>query len=181
LYIGAIISGFAIIAIYYKNVKWTGYLPINSSAAFANDGTRYNISRVVVNNKLDEQLYQQYSPPFYSAGYLVTTATMFVFYPIYFIYIFFNQWRTIRKSFIDFYHGLRYGKSNYAGATDIHSRRMAEYKEVPDWWFMLILGITIILGFIFCHIFPLGVPEWTIMVPIAINLVFMVPLSILTA
>ena len=76
---------------------------------------------------------------------------------------------------------MRYGKSNYAGATDIHCRRMAEYKEVPDWWFMSILGFTIVLGMVFSHIYPLGVPEWTILIPMLVNLVFMVPLSILTA
>jgi len=43
-----------------------------------------------------------------------------------------NQWRTMRNAFKDFYDGLRHGKSNYAGAMDVHSRLMAKYPEVPD-------------------------------------------------
>jgi len=45
-----------------------------------------------------------------------------------------NQWSTIGKAYVDFYKGLRYGKGNYENATDVHSRSMARYKEVPDWY-----------------------------------------------
>jgi hypothetical protein len=81
MYAGSIIGGFIILAIYYSNMNFTAYLPINSSAAFANDGTVYNVTKVVVNNKLNETAYQNYSPPFYSAGNLLTLGSNFAFFP----------------------------------------------------------------------------------------------------
>ncbi len=126
----------------------TAYLPINSSSAFANDATSYNVQKVVINNRLDENLYQQYSPPFYSAGYILTVGANFVFYPVYFLYIMVNQWKTVGTAYVDFYKGLRHGKGNYEGAMDVHSRLMSKYKEVPDWCFILILVCAIVVSII---------------------------------
>jgi OPT family small oligopeptide transporter len=181
MYFGSIFGGLIILAIYYTNMYNSAYLPINSSAAFANDGHIYNVTKVVVNNKLNETLYQEYSPPFYSAGYILTLGANFAFYPLYFLYVMFNQWKTMAKAYADFYKGLRYGKGNYKGAMDVHSRLMSKYKEVPDWWFLLILVSTIVLSIIFLCIFPLDTPVWLVFLVLGINLVFAVPLSFLTA
>ncbi|KAF3810508.1 Oligopeptide transporter 2 [Colletotrichum gloeosporioides] len=180
-YCGAILGGVIILGIYYSNMYNTAYLPINSSSPFANDGTPYVVQNVVVDNKLNETLYQDYSPPFYSAGYLITVGGNYCFYPIYFLYIMGNQWKTISAAYVDFYKGLRYKKGNYDGAMDVHSRLMAKYKEVPDWWFLLILVAAIVVSCIFLSIYPLDTPIWITFLMIAINLVFAVPLSFLSA
>lgn len=181
MYISAILGGIIILAIYYSNMYNTAYLPINSSAPFANDGTPYVVQNVVVNNKLDKSLYEKYSPPFYSAGMILTVGGNFAFYPVYFLYIMGNQWRTMSKAYVDFYKGLRYGKGNYEGAMDVHSRQMSKYPEVPDWWFLIILLGAIVVSIVFLKIYPLDTPVWLVFLMIAINLVFAVPLSFLSA
>jgi OPT family small oligopeptide transporter len=181
MYFGGILGGFIILGIYYSNMYDTAYLPINSSSAFANDGTPYVVQNVVVDNKLDETLYQNYSPPFYSAGFILTVGANFAFYPIYFLYIMFNQWTTVSQAYVDFYKGLRYGKGNYEGAMDVHSRLMSKYKEVPDWWFLLILAGAVVVSIVFLNIYPLATPVWLVFLMIAINIVFAVPLSFLSA
>jgi OPT family small oligopeptide transporter len=181
MYFGSIFGALIILGIYYSNMYNTKYLPINSSSAFANDATTYSVQKVVTNNKLDPAKYQEYSMPFYSAGYLLTTGANFVFYPVYFLYIMGNQWSTMSAAFVDFYKGLRYGKGNYEGAMDVHSRLMAKYKEVPDWWFLLILSGALVLSIIFLKIFPLDTPVWLTFLLIGINMVFAVPLSFLSA
>ena len=181
MYIGSILGGFIILAIYYSNMYNTAYLPINSSAAFTNNATSYHVQSVITNNKFNETLYQDYSPPFYSAGYVLTVGANFAFYPVYFLYIMVNQWTTVSTAYVDFYKGLRHGKGNYEGAMDVHSRLMARYKEVPDWWFLLILFGAIIVSIVFLEIYPLDTPVWLIFLMIGINLVFAVPLSFLSA
>ena len=181
MYFGSILGGFIILGIYYSNMYNTAYLPINSSSGFANDGTAYEVQKIIADNKLDPELYQQYSPPFYSAGYILTVGANFAFYPVYFLYIMVNQWKTVSQAYIDFYKGLRYGKGNYEGAMDIHSRLMSRYAEVPDWWFLVILLAAIIVSVIFLNIYPLDTPVWIVFLMIAINLVFAVPLSFLSA
>ena len=181
MYIGSILGGFIILAIYYSNMYNTAYLPINSSAAFTNNATSYHVQSVITNNKFNETLYQDYSPPFYSAGYVLTVGANFAFYPVYFLYIMVNQWTTVSTAYVDFYKGLRHGKGNYEGAMDVHSRLMSKYKEVPDWWFLVILFGAIIVSIVFLEIYPLDTPVWLIFLMIGINLVFAVPLSFLSA
>ncbi|CZR67174.1 related to Oligopeptide transporter 2 [Phialocephala subalpina] len=181
MYFGSILGAFIILGIFYSNMYNTAYLPINSSSAFANDATSFNVTKVVVNNKLDETLYQAYSPPFYSAGYILTVGANFVFYPVYFLYIMVNQWKTVGTAYVDFYKGIRHGKGQYEGAMDVHSRLMSKYKEVPDWWFILILVAAIVVSIIWTQIYPVDTPVWLVFLMIGINLVFAVPLSFLSA
>ena len=181
MWFGTLLSAPIILAIYYSNMSFTAYLPINSSSAFANDGKPYRVQNVVVNNKLDEASYQAYSPPFYSAGYILTVGANFAFYPVYFLYIMVNQWTTIGQAYVNFYKGLRYGKGNYEGAMDVHSRLMSQYPEVPDWWFLLILVVAVVVACVFLTIYPLDTPVWLVFLMIGVNLVFAVPLSFLSA
>lgn len=180
-YAGAILGALIILGIYYNNMYNTAYLPINSSSAFTNNGTAFQVRQIIVDNKLDYKKYQEYSPPFYSAGYILTVGANFAFYPVYFLYIMGNQWKTIGKAYVDFYQGLRRGKGNYEGAMDVHSRTMSKYKEVPDWWFLLILVGAIVVSVVFLEIYPLDTPVWLVFLMIGINLVFAVPLSFLSA
>ncbi|KAG6030530.1 hypothetical protein E4U41_007811 [Claviceps citrina] len=181
MYAGSVLGGFVILAIFYSNMYNTGHLPINSSSAFANDGRPYVVQNIVVDNKLDLQKYQAYSPPFYSAGYVLTVGANFAFYPVYFLYVMVNQWRTIGKAYVDFYHGLRHGKGNYEDAMDVHNREMAKFAEVPDWWFLVIFVGAVVLSVVWARVYPVDVPVWLVFLIIGVNLVFAVPLSFLSA
>ncbi|KAL2263369.1 hypothetical protein VTK26DRAFT_7090 [Humicola hyalothermophila] len=182
MWFGALLGAAIILAIYYNNMNYSAYLPINSSSPFANDGKPYRVQNVVTaNNKLDEARYQNYSPPFYSAGYILTVGANFAFYPVYFLYIMVNQWATVGRAYADFYRGLRHGRGNYEGAMDVHNRLMSQYPEVPDWWFLLILAGAVVVAVVFLSIYPLDTPVWLVFLMIAINLVFAVPLSFLSA
>ncbi|KAK0732321.1 oligopeptide transporter protein [Lasiosphaeris hirsuta] len=98
---GTVLAGLIIIALYYTNVSWSGYLPPNSSGIFDNTGSHYNITRVVVPNSaiLDETAYQEYSPAFYSAGNLVVYGAFFAFYPLTMVFILLDTWRPILKAY----------------------------------------------------------------------------------
>jgi OPT family small oligopeptide transporter len=180
-FIGSIIGGLVIIGIYYSNQHFTAYLPINSSSAYDNTGKPYNVTNVVRNNQLDESLYQNYSPPFYSAGYVLTLGANFAFYPIFFLYIMGSQWRMIKEAYVDFFRGLISRRSNFEGKKDVHSRMIAKYGEVPDWWFVLVFLITLVLSIVFVTHYPVDTPVWLIFVIIGISLVFIVPQAVLSS
>lgn len=181
MYISSILGGLIILGIYYTNMYNTAYLPINSSSAWTNNGTSYDVQSVITNNKFDPEKYQQYSPPFYTAGYILTVGANYAFYPVYWIYITFNQWTTVSNAYKDFWQGIRKGKGNYEGAMDVHSRVMSRYAEVPDWWFIVILLAALALSIVFLKIYPLDTPVWLTFLLLAINLIFAVPLSFLSA
>jgi OPT family small oligopeptide transporter len=98
-YMGSVLGGLIIIALYYTNTKWTAYLPPNSSAIFDNTGARYNITRVVQNGILNEAEYQAYSPAFYAAGNLVVYGAFFAFYTLTFVFVLLDSWRPIVRAY----------------------------------------------------------------------------------
>lgn len=180
-YLGNLISAMVILAVFYTNTRWAGYLPINSSSVYANDGSLYNVSKAITNNIFDNEKYQKYSPPFFSAGVIVSYASLLVTYPMTFCYMFLNQYRLVKQSFIDFYKGIRYGKGSYDGEDDPHSKMMRHFKEVPDWWFLVILALTTILAIVLCKCYPINTPVWVIFFCMGINLVFLIPATLLHA
>jgi OPT family small oligopeptide transporter len=178
---GTVIGVMIIIGIFYSNYKYTGYLPPNSNSLFANDGGLYNVSRVTVNNLLNEEKYQHYSPPFLSAGKLVQAGASFVVYPMYFIYMMYDQWAIIKDGFVDLYYGLFKKRSSYSDRQDIHSRMMSKYPEAPDWWFIAVFILTLVIAIVCVKVYPVNIPVWFLFVIIGLSLVFMAPLLVLQA
>ncbi|GME81054.1 unnamed protein product [Ambrosiozyma monospora] len=113
IYIGTFVSGLFILAIYYSKNMFTNYLPINSSRLFTNKGTKFVVSKVITNGRLDEEKYKAYSPPFLCAGNLLVYGAFFACYPLTFCYVLLDQWRLVAdayrmllKSFMDYCYKL---------------------------------------------------------------------------
>lgn len=236
MYVGSLLGGAIILGLYYSNHYHTAHLPINSATAWANDGTPYQARRVVApaapgrrGLRLDPARYQSYSPPFYSAGFLLTVGANFAFYPVYFVYTMGSQWRTVSRAYVDLYRGLRHpwarpgrgagsgsgsgsgrgsGRGSgvgsgdgsdmttnnndndsdnddagyvYGAGADVHARAMARYPEVPDWWFLAVLAGAVAVAIVFVRIYPVDTPVWLVFLLLGLNLVFAVPLSLLSA
>lgn len=79
-----VLSGLIIIGMYWGNMYWSAYMPINSNEAFANDGQRYNISKVLNERKNAIRLdaYQEYGPPFFSGANVFGQGAWFAWYPM---------------------------------------------------------------------------------------------------
>lgn len=79
---GAMLLGFPVIlAVYFTNTWYTGYLPINSNHLFDNTGSRFNVSRIINSDfTLNVQEYENYSPAYQTAGNAVV---FFFFFAIY--------------------------------------------------------------------------------------------------
>lgn len=60
----------------------------------------------------------------------------------------------------------------------MHSRLMSRYKEVPDWWFLLILLGALVVSIVFLSIYPLDTPVWLVFLIIAINLLYVPRLAV---
>ncbi|KAF7122077.1 hypothetical protein CNMCM5793_000032 [Aspergillus hiratsukae] len=100
-FLGTLLGGLIIIGLYWSNVKWTAYLPPNSSGIFDNTGSPYNITKVINGNlgTLNEEAYKAYSPAFYSAGNLIVYGAFFAFYPLTMVFIVLDAWRPIVRAY----------------------------------------------------------------------------------
>ena len=183
LYAGMLLSFFIICAIYWTNSKWTAYLPINDNGIFNNQGGYYDV-QMVLDEKglLDVAKYEQYGPPFYSAANLLVYGTFFAMYPFSFFYETIIRWPAIRDSLLSVYKTFRHYKTSvYEGLTDPHSRMMSRYKEVPDWCYLVILVIALVLAIVCAEHYPTETPVWSLFFALGINLVFLIPMTALAS
>ncbi|KAK4701800.1 hypothetical protein P7C70_g4425, partial [Phenoliferia sp. Uapishka_3] len=80
---------------------------------------------------------------------------------------------------------------------DVHNRLMRRYKEVPEWWFMIVLVISTrtavtsrmklkahicqVFGIVSTEVYHLELPVWAIFFGVALALFLIIPIGIVTA
>jgi OPT family small oligopeptide transporter len=196
-FLGTFFSGFVIIALYYTNAFNTSYLPINSNRPFDHFGQPYNVTAIIDDNGIfDSAKYEAYSPPFLSAGNVVVYMFFFAVYSATVAYgVLYHRheimlglrdvWRAVKQ------WGARLTKSRNSasddGSTDdlnmldVHNRLMRAYREVPEWWYMICLAISIALGMVGIAVWPTNTTPFVVLYGILLCLVFVVPTGIIKA
>ncbi|KAK9243200.1 OPT oligopeptide transporter protein-domain-containing protein [Lipomyces tetrasporus] len=183
-YLGMFLSGILLIALYWTNYKWTGYLPINSNDVFDSMGEEYNISRVTMagGNLIDLEGYRNYSPPYMSIGNLISSGASFSVYTLCFTYILLTERRIIWQALKGFWQQIRNPKQhNLATYEDPISRIMAKYPEVPDWWYAIVFVIALVFGIVGITMYPTDTPVWSILVIVALSVAMLVPTALIFA
>lgn len=192
---GSFFAALVVIAVYYTNYKDCQYLPIFSNSLFTNTGTPYSIKKILNSDyKVDEEKYQQYSPPFYSAGNLVSYGSFIAVYPLLIIYAFITESKVLLGACKDWAKGVwslrkwqswtNMAKQEYHALdnfNDPHSNMMKKYKEVPDWWYFMILLISIVISIIVLEKYETNTPIWALFMSLGFNFVFLIPITILQA
>ncbi|KAK9243046.1 OPT oligopeptide transporter protein-domain-containing protein [Lipomyces tetrasporus] len=179
-YVGTIVAAITMLIMFYTNYKFTAYMPPNTSNVYDRFGQEYNVSRVLVNGKFDQELYKAYSPPYISAGQLMYQSAAYAVYTFGFVYVFLNEWKIIKEATVGFYRNLKDRKmSNYDRYKDPLSIMMRQYPEVPDWWFLIILVLSIIIGCIAVRYYPTTTPVWVIIVVWLVSMALIVPFIVL--
>lgn len=200
-YLGTFLGFIIILIVYYTNNNWTAYLPINSNRLFNNKAQLYNVHDILNDdNKLfDNEKYQQIGPPYFSAANLVIYGAYFCLYPFAILYHGLTEWNSMKTSFINVWTSIidafklesemgvsvesnddnnlllhrQYGRY----ANDPHCKMMAHYPDVPDWWFITILVVSTLFAIAAVWFYPVETPIWGIFFTIAINFIFLIPLT----
>jgi hypothetical protein len=134
-YVMRVISGIIILIMYYTNMSWAAYMPINSNTAFDNKMKSYNVSAVLTaDNKVDIDKYKAYGPPYYAVANLFVTGATYVYYTFSIVYVFIKYWGPLKKAFVGMVINTWKRQSIYTGFEDGQARMMRKYKEVPEWW-----------------------------------------------
>ncbi|WEW58647.1 hypothetical protein PRK78_004115 [Emydomyces testavorans] len=61
---------------------------------------------------------------------------------------------------------------------DIHTRLMRKYKNVPTWWYQILLAACVALCFITCLAWPTHLPWWGLLIALLIAVIWTVPIGI---
>lgn len=203
--IGALIGMFAMLIMWYTNVRYSSYLPINSLQLYANDGQPFEISQVTDESglNLDMDKYQAYSAPYYPAGYLTSVAADLAYIPGFVTYTALRYGGMLYHSFANLAKGSWTGQGKMSrgqaakaifkslvSPADVLSqfdtrftRVMMKYPETPESWYMVMFVISIVLCIVLFAIYDFLELKWiwTVFMALGFALVFVYPDNVLRA
>ncbi|KAK4273865.1 hypothetical protein QN277_017177 [Acacia crassicarpa] len=161
---------------YWFNVYKAKSFPIFSNQLFARNGSIYDISTIVDSQfHLDRNAYSASGPVHLSTFFAMTYGMGFATLSATLVHVLlFNGseiWKQTRRAF----EGTK--------TIDIHTRLMKKYKQVPMWWFIVILVVNLALVFfsVQYYIESLQLPWWGVLLACGIALFFTLPIGIITA
>ncbi|CAJ2510592.1 Uu.00g062170.m01.CDS01 [Anthostomella pinea] len=127
----------------WTNTYNTAYLPLNSNRVFDNVGHLYNVTNAVDERGLfNSAKYEAYSFPFLAAGNLVEYMMFFAIYSATVSYTYLYHRHEITIGFKSLFNSFRKNKDSEMGQyKDAHNRLMASYREVPEWWYTIVLPL----------------------------------------
>lgn len=183
--VGIVIAALMILGIWYSNAWETGYLPINTQGTFDNTGSRYKVTKVLDGmGRLDEGLFQKYSQPWFSAGFIVYNIWCFASYSASFSFVYLFHRQTIVRGFKGIYREVfRKGKDDGHAEVgeDIHTRLMRAYKDAPDWWYLILLILPIFFGVAAIEGWPTGAPVSALFYGLIMPAILIIPIGIIQA
>ena len=192
-YVAAVLAALIVIAVYYTNYANTAYLPMFTQGLFTNTGEPFSVAKILnKKNEIDIAKYQAYSPPFYTAGTLVSYGCFIACYPLMIVYSMFVHTKLLSSSFKSLYRSCmsllkketwKDMNSKEGGVLqdfdDIHCNMMKKYDEVPDWWYFAILLLALMFGIIIIEVYHTNTPVWGLFVSIGFNAAFLIPVTLL--
>ncbi|CAL5183265.1 unnamed protein product [Lathyrus oleraceus] len=148
--------------------------PIFSSHLFTAEGQKYNIS-AIVNDKfeLDVVKYGEQGRIHLSVFFALTYGFGFATIASTLSHVACFYGREIMERY----------RASSKGKEDIHTRLMKRYKDIPSWWFYVLLAVTLAVSLALCIFLndQIQMPWWGLLFAGALAFVFTLPISIITA
>ncbi|PIA51922.1 hypothetical protein AQUCO_01000055v1 [Aquilegia coerulea] len=148
--------------------------PIFSSHLFTAKGEVYNIT-AIVNDKFEINMaeYEQRGRIHLSMFFALTYGFGFATIASTLTHVSLFYGREIYQRF----------RESYKGKVDIHTRLMKNYKDIPNWWFHLLLVVTFAISLFLCTALKdqIQLPWWGLLFSCVMAFLFTLPISIITA
>ncbi|KAG8706561.1 hypothetical protein FRC09_002348 [Ceratobasidium sp. 395] len=170
---GALVVVYWIIApiLYYKNVFYAKYMPISHIGSFDRYGNDYNASLAIRDGVFDPEAYKAYSPLYISMTFALSYGLSFG-----------ALTSTVVHTWLWYRHDIvRQFRSSMKDETDVHSRLMLAYPEVPQWWYATLGLIAFALGIVTIEVWDTKLPVWAYLISIMIAVVYLVPVGMIQA
>ncbi|XP_038886406.1 oligopeptide transporter 6-like [Benincasa hispida] len=161
---------------YWFNVYGAKKFPIYSSSLFMANGLHYNISSIVNSNfHLDRGVYSTTGPVNLSTFFAMTYGLGFATLSATVVHVILFNGRELWNQSRSAFGGKR--------KIDIHTKLMRAYKQVPTWWFIVILVLNIGLSVFTCQYYnaSLQLPWWGVLLACFIAFFFTLPIGIINA
>ena len=175
-YSGRFVSGLCILIMYFSNYAWADYMPINSNETFNNKGGLYNISEVMNDDGyVNVTAYKEYGPPYYGGANVFGQGNLPAWYTMTITYVTIRYWSTLSASAGQFWRSIRRRGVDDEDSDDPHARMIQAYPQVPDWWYFVVLLVSVACGIAAVTAWPTRTPWWSLIATMAIGWVFLIP------
>jgi OPT family oligopeptide transporter len=161
---------------YWFNVYDARTFPIFSKDLFTSTGEIYNISKIVdCDFRFDLQTYKEYGPlhlsTFMVFSYGIAFAALAATVTHAILFHGKDLWSTV---------GLQAFKDQ---KVDVHTRVMRKYRAVPQWWFIIVLILTVMVTIAVCEGFneQVQLRWWGVLLSCSLAFFFTLPIGIIKA
>ncbi|KAK4744442.1 hypothetical protein SAY87_010754 [Trapa incisa] len=166
--------------LYWGNIYEAKRFPIMSSSTFDYTGQHYNITRILNSETFDINLdeYNSYSKLYLSVLFAIAYGLSFASLTATLAHVALFHGKTIWENMVKATEGVQ------SKFTDVHTRLMKKnYREVPQYWFHIILAVTLALSIYTCEGFgkQLQLPWWGVLFACLIAFSFTLPVGIIQA
>ncbi|GFP88785.1 oligopeptide transporter 6 [Phtheirospermum japonicum] len=161
---------------YWFNLYDAKNFPLYSSNLFQHDGSKYNTTAIINSNfNLDKAAYTRSGPLYLSTMFAMTYGLGFATLSATLAHVLLFNGRDIWKQTKNAF------KTNKK--QDVHTRLMKAYKQVPMWWFLVILVVNIVVILFTCAYYEssLQLPWWGVLLACAIAFMYTLPIGIIIA
>jgi OPT family small oligopeptide transporter len=156
----------------YSHKWYYDYLPVQSSRAFDNTGSLYNVSLILnEDNTFNEEAYHAYSPLYLSSQFTICYGVAFASVAAVIVHVALYHGREIVNQF----------KMARHQEDDVHMRMIKKYREAPDWWYVVLFVIMVGISFGVVCGWDTGFPAWGYVVCMLIPLFWTIPIGIVQA
>ncbi|AEY95313.1 FACL205Cp [Eremothecium gossypii FDAG1] len=195
MYMGGLLAALITLGVYYMNYRECQFLPIFTQSLYNNKAKVYRVEEILTEDRLlDEQKFQKYGFPYYTAGNIVAYGCFMCVYTALVVSSILEQGafyaRAYKAWILDLWSlrtrsGLREAFTNEKHVLDDfpdpHCRMMRKYKEVPEWWYMTIFVVSIVIGVIVVTTFKTNTPVWGLFLAVGLNFILLLPITLLQA
>lgn len=160
---------------YWLNLFKAKSFPIFSDGLYTSSGQKYNISAIIDSNfHLNTEAYERQGPLYISTFFAVSYGLCFACLTATVVHVFLFHGREIWEL----------SKSAFQEKKmDVHTKLMQKYKQVPQWWFICILGVNIAATIFTCEYYKgqLQLPWWGVLLACGLAIFFTLPVGVITA
>ena len=157
--------------LYYSDAWGAKSYPIISFSLLDTQGDNYNLYKVMDDQwNFNETAYEEYGPVRIPMSYAMSIGLSFAILSATFTHTALYHGKDV-KQFLT---------TGLWGREDVHTRMMRAYPEVPDLWYQVLLAIMVSMTIITLAVNGY-MPWWASLFAIGLNLIFIIPLGIITA
>lgn len=166
--IGIMLTYVLMAAMYYGNVWRAKDFPFMSQAIFSENGSQYNQTALLTDGKFDPVKYAELGPAFFSASNALYLIVANLSLGAIVTHIGLYHWNDLKP----FVLSLNPWNRTPHLIHDVHYEKMKVYKQIPRWWYTVILVIAYGIAQATNYTGDSGLPWWTLTVILFIGFIF---------